>query len=304
MRRGAGGKAMSDTKVGWIGIGVMGRSMCGHLQKAGHPVSLYTRTREKAVELLAGGASWCATPAEVARRSDVIFTMVGFPSDVEQVYLADDGILSGLRAGSIVCDMTTSEPSLAVKIYKEALGRSAASLDAPVSGGDVGAREAKLAIMVGGDKHAFDAVFPLFQKMGETIALMGGAGAGQHTKMANQIVISGNMIGMVEALLYTHKAGLGLDAMIDIVGKGAASSFSLNNLGRRIAKGDFNPGFYIKHFVKDMGIALQEARRMNLALPGLALVNQFYLSAQALGLENMGTQGLYKVLAKMNAFNN
>jgi 3-hydroxyisobutyrate dehydrogenase len=292
---------MSETKVGWIGIGVMGRSMCGHLQKAGYPVSVYTRTREKAVELLAGGASWCETPGGVARRSDVIFTMVGFPSDVEQVYLAEDGIIAGLRAGSIACDMTTSEPSLAVRIYNEARARSAASLDAPVSGGDVGAREAKLAIMVGGDTRAFDAVLPLFQKMGETIALMGGAGAGQHTKMANQIVISGNMIGMVEALLYTHKAGLGLDAMIDIVGKGAASSFSLNNLGRRIAKGDFNPGFYIKHFVKDMGIALQEARRMNLALPGLALVNQFYLSAQALGLENLGTQGLYKVLANMNA---
>ena len=289
------------TKIGWIGIGVMGRSMCGHLQKAGHPVSLYTRTREKAADLLAGGAAWCATPAEVARQSDVIFTMVGFPSDVEQVYLAEDGILAGLHEGSMVCDMTTSEPSLAVRIYNEARAKSAASLDAPVSGGDVGAREAKLAIMVGGDKHAFDAVLPIFQKMGETIALMGSAGAGQHTKMANQIVISGNMIGMVEALLYTHKAGLGLDAMIDIVGKGAASSFSLNNLGRRIARGDFNPGFFIKHFVKDMGIALQEARRMNLALPGLALVNQFYVSAQALGFENLGTQGLYKVLAKMNA---
>lgn len=292
---------MSDTKVGWIGIGVMGRSMCGHLLKAGHPVSLFTRTREKAAELLAGGASWCKTPGEVARRSDVIFTMVGFPSDVEQIYMADDGILAGVRAGSIVCDMTTSEPSLAVKIYQEARTRSAASLDAPVSGGDVGAREGKLAIMVGGDTPAFDAVLPLFQKMGETIALMGGPGSGQHTKMANQIVIAGNMIGMVESLLYTHKAGLGLDAMIDIVGKGAASSFSLNNLGRRIAKGDFNPGFYIKHFVKDMGIALQEARRMNLSLPGLALVNQFYISAQALGLENLGTQGLYKVLATMNA---
>jgi len=290
----------SMTRIGWIGIGVMGRSMCGHLQKAGYPVSLYTRTREKAVELLAGGATWCATPAEVAQRSDVIFTMVGFPSDVEQVYLAEDGILAGLREGSMVCDMTTSEPSLAVRIYNAARSRSAAALDAPVSGGDVGAREAKLAIMVGGDKQAFDAALPLFRKMGETVALMGGAGAGQHTKMANQIVISGNMIGMVEALLYTHKAGLGLDAMIDIVGKGAASSFSLNNLGRRIAKGDFNPGFFIKHFVKDMGIALQEARRMNLALPGLALVNQFYVSAQALGFENLGTQGLYKVLARMN----
>jgi 3-hydroxyisobutyrate dehydrogenase len=278
----------------------MGRSMCGHLLKAGYPVSLFTRTREKAAELLAGGASWCATPGEVARRSDVIFTMVGFPSDVEQVYLADDGILAGLRAGSILCDMTTSEPSLAVKIYEKGRARSAASLDAPVSGGDVGAREAKVAIMAGGDKQAFDAVLPLLQKMGQTIALMGGPGAGQHTKMANQIVIAGNMIGMVEALLYTHKAGLGLDAMIDIVGKGAASSFSLNNLGRRIAKGDFDPGFYIKHFVKDMGIALEEARRMKLALPGLSLVNQLYISALALGLDNLGTQGLYKVVAAMN----
>ncbi len=184
--------------------------------------------------------------------------------------------------------------------HHEALAKKVASLDAPVSGGDVGAREARLAIMVGGDRETFDRVMPLFQKMGETISLMGGPGAGQHTKMANQIVISGNMIGMVEALLYTHKAGLGMEAMIDIVGKGAASSWSLNNLGRRIARADFNPGFYIKHFVKDMGIALQEARAMKLALPGLALVNQFYVSAQAQGLENLGTQGLYRVLAAMN----
>jgi 3-hydroxyisobutyrate dehydrogenase len=291
---------MMDRRVGWIGIGVMGRSMCGHLMSAGYPVSLFTRTREKAAELLTRGAVWCATPGEVARRSEIIFTMVGFPSDVEQVFLGDDGVLSGARPGSVVCDMTTSEPSLAARIYQDARARSVASLDAPVSGGDVGAREAKLAIMVGGDRETFNAVLPLFQKMGETIALMGGPGAGQHTKMANQIVIAGNMIGMVEALLYTHKVGLGLDAMIDIVGKGAASSFSLNNLGRRIAKADFNPGFYIKHFVKDMGIALQEARRMNLSLPGLSLVSQFYLSAQALGFENLGTQGLYKVLATMN----
>jgi 3-hydroxyisobutyrate dehydrogenase len=291
---------MAQTRVGWIGIGVMGRSMCGHLLKAGHQVSLFTRTREKAADLLSAGASWCDTPAGVARESDVVFTMVGFPSDVEQVYLGKDGILSQARAGSVVCDMTTSEPSLAVRIHREAGLRKAASLDAPVSGGDVGAREAKLAIMVGGDRETFEKVMPLFQKMGETISLMGGPGAGQHTKMANQIVITGNMIGMVEALLYTHKAGLGMEAMIDIVGKGAASSWSLNNLGRRIARSDFNPGFYIKHFVKDMGIALQEARRMSLSLPGLALVNQFYLSAQALGWEELGTQGLYKVLAAMN----
>jgi 3-hydroxyisobutyrate dehydrogenase len=286
--------------VGWIGIGVMGRSMCGHLLRAGHAVALTTRTREKAADLLGAGASWCATPREVALRSDVVFTMVGFPVEVEDVYLGSDGVLSGARPGSVVCDMSTSEPSLAVRIHAEARAKSVAALDAPVSGGDVGAREAKLAIMAGGDRAAFEKVLPLFQKMGETIALMGGPGAGQHTKMANQICIASTMIGTVEALLYTAKAGLGLDAMIDIVGKGAAASWSLNNLGRRIVKGDFAPGFYIKHFIKDMGIALKEAARMRLSLPGLSLVHQFYLAAQAQGLESLGTQGLYKVLAGMN----
>jgi len=291
---------MANAKVGWIGTGVMGRSMCGHLLRAGHPVAVFTRSRDKAADLLAAGATWQGCPREVAARSDIVFTMVGFPADVEQVYFGPEGILAGAKSGALLCDMTTSEPSLAVRIHAEAAKKGTASIDAPVSGGDVGAREAKLAIMAGGDKQAFEAILPLFQKMGETIALMGGPGAGQHTKMANQIVITGNMIGMVEALLYTQKAGLGLDAMIDIVGKGAAASWSLNNLGRRIARGDFNPGFYIKHFVKDMGIALEEARRMKLALPGLALVNQLYISAQALGMENLGTQGLYKVIAAMN----
>jgi len=291
---------MANAKVGWIGTGVMGRSMCGHLLRAGYPVTLFTRSRDKAEALLQAGASWQSSPRGVAERSDIVFTMVGFPSDVEQVYLGADGVLADVRSGATVCDMTTSEPSLAIRIHAEAAKKGVASIDAPVSGGDVGAREAKLAIMAGGEKQAFETVLPLFQKMGETIALMGGPGSGQHTKMANQIVITGNMIGMVEALLYTQKAGLGLDAMIDIVGKGAAASWSLNNLGRRIARGDFNPGFYIKHFVKDMGIALEEARRMKLSLPGLALVNQLYISAQALGMENLGTQGLYKVLAAMN----
>jgi 3-hydroxyisobutyrate dehydrogenase len=291
---------MTEMKVGWVGIGVMGKSMCGHLLKAGYPVWLTTRTKEKAAELLAGGAAWCPTPVEVARHSDIVFCMVGFPKEVEQVYFGDDGILAGARAGSLVCDMSTSEPSTAVRVHKEAAARSVAALDAPVSGGDVGAREARLAIMVGGDKPAFDRALPLFQKMGETIALMGGPGAGQHTKMANQIAIAGTMIGTIEALLYAKTAGLGMDAVIDIVGKGAAASWSLNNLGRRIAKGDFAPGFYIKHFVKDMGIALQEARQMRLALPGLALVNQFYVAAQAQGLEDRGTQALFKVLAAMN----
>jgi len=293
---------MADAKVGWVGIGVMGKSMCGHLLKSGYPVSLTTRTREKASELLAAGAAWCATPKDVAQRSDIVFSMVGFPSEVEEVYFGADGILAGARAGSLVCDMSTSDPSTAIRIHEAARARSVASLDAPVSGGDVGAREARLAIMIGGEKRAFDRALPLFQKMGETIALMGGPGAGQHTKMANQIAIAGTMIGTIESLLYAKTAGLGMDAVIDIIGKGAAASWSLNNLGRRIAKGDFAPGFYIKHFVKDMGIALQESRRMKLSLPGLALVNQFYVAAQGQGLENLGTQGLFKVLAAMSGF--
>lgn len=291
---------MSEQRVGWIGIGVMGRSMCGHLLAAGFPVSLTTRTREKAAELVSSGATWCATPRAVAERSDVIFSMVGFPSEVEEVYLGSDGILAGAGAGALVCDMSTSEPSLAIRIHQSAAARGVASLDAPVSGGDIGAREARLAIMVGGERPAFDRALPLLRKMGETIALMGGPGLGQHTKMANQIAIAGTMIGTVEALLYARKAGLGMDAVIDIIGKGAAASWTLNNLGRRIAREDFAPGFYLKHFIKDMGIALEEARRMRLAMPGLALVNQLYLSAQARGLENLGTQGLFKILETMS----
>jgi 3-hydroxyisobutyrate dehydrogenase len=291
---------MEKRKVGWIGTGVMGKSMCGHILAAGHEVRLYTRTREKAADLLAAGARWCSNPKEVAAGSEVVFTMVGFPSDVEQVYLGGDGILAGAPPRAILCDMSTSEPSLARRIASEASKLSVAALDAPVSGGDVGAREAKLAIMVGGERAAFEETLPLFRLMGETIALMGGPGSGQHTKMANQIIIASSMVGVVESLLYAFRAGLGLDAVIDVIGKGAAASFSLNNLGRRIVKGDFAPGFFIKHFVKDMGIALDEARRMRLALPGLALVNQFYIAAMALGYENLGTQGLYKVLMALN----
>jgi 3-hydroxyisobutyrate dehydrogenase len=286
--------------IGWVGTGVMGRSMSGHLLAAGCTVRVHTRTHEKAADLVAKGATWAATPREAAVGSDVVFSMVGFPSDVEEVTLGRDGILAGAKTGSVVVDMTTSQPSLAVRIHAEAAKKGVAALDAPVSGGDVGAREAKLAIMVGGEQAAFERVLPLFQKMGETIALMGGPGSGQHTKMVNQVLIAGNMIGVVEGLLYAHKAGLDASAVIDVVGKGAAGSWSINNLGRRIVKGDFNPGFFIKHFVKDMGIALEEARRMRLSLPGLALVHQFYVSAQAVGLENLGTQGLYQVLARMN----
>ena len=287
--------------VGWIGTGVMGRSMCLHvMNKSGLKARVYNRTREKARDLLEAGAVWCGSPREVAEGSDCVFTIVGYPADVEEVVLGEKGALAGARAGSVIVEMTTSEPTLAQRIHAEAKRKSVDALDAPVSGGDVGARNAKLAIMVGGERPVYERVLPLLRHMGENIAWFGGPGAGQHTKMVNQIAIAGNMIGVVECLLYAHTSGLDQAAVIDVIGKGAAGSWSINNLGRRIVKGDFNPGFFIKHFVKDMGIALDEARRMKLGLPGLALVHQFYVSAQAVGLENLGTQGLYQVLARMN----
>lgn len=291
---------MTNQRIGWIGTGVMGASMCGHLLAAGHRLTVFNRTREKAENLLGKGAVWADTPRAVAQNSDIVFTMVGFPDDVREVMLRDDGVLAGAKSGDTVVDMTTSSPDLARTIHRECAAKGLTALDAPVSGGDVGAREATLAIMVGGDRTVFQAVTPLFEILGKTIALMGGPGAGQHTKMANQILIAGTMIGVVESLIYTHRAGLDVHKVIDVIGKGAASSWSINNLGRRIADNDFTPGFYIKHFVKDMGIALEEARRTRLSLPGLALVNQFYVSAMAMGWEDLGTQGLYRVLDTMN----
>jgi len=289
-----------NEKVGWIGTGVMGLSMCSHLIRGGYQVWIYTRTKEKAQLLLDLGAQWCATPQEVASNVDVVFSIVGYPQDVEEIYLGSNGVLQGAKKGLIMVDMTTSEPSLARKIYDVAKKSEVDSLDAPVSGGDIGAKNHTLAIMVGGEKAVYDKIMPFFKLMGENIAYMGPEGAGQHTKMANQITIANNMIGVVESLLYATKAGLNLDEMINIIGTGAAASWSLNNLGRRIVKGNFDPGFYIKHFVKDMGIALAEAKRMNLTLPGLALVHQFYIAAMAMGFENLGTQGLYKVIGKLN----
>ena len=291
---------MAQQKIGWIGTGVMGASMCGHILKAGYTVAVHNRTKAKADDLVKNGAQWCDTPKEVAEQSDMIFSIVGYPTDVEEIYFGEKGILGGAKEGSIIVDMTTSEPTLAEKIYAEAGKKRISALDAPVSGGDVGAKEARLAIMVGGDKKTFDTVQPLFDIMGKNIAYMGEAGAGQHTKMSNQIHIATTMIGVIEALLYAYKAGLDMEEVIAVVGKGAAMSWSINNYGPRIAKGDFNPGFFIKHFVKDMGIALKEAERMRLSLPGLALAHQFYLSAMSMGLENMGTQALYKVFEKMN----
>ena len=291
---------MTSQRIGWIGTGVMGASMCGHLLTAGYGLTVYSRTREKARTLIEKGVAWADTPKAVAQNSDIVFSMVGFPEDVREVILGDAGVVAGATSGDTVVDMTTSSPDLARTIHRECATRGVKALDAPVSGGDVGAREATLAIMVGGEPPVFDAVKPLFDILGKTIALMGGPGTGQHTKMTNQILIAGTMIGVVESLLYAQRAGMDAHHVIDVIGQGAASSWCINNLGRRIADGDFDPGFYIKHFVKDMGIALDEARHMRLSLPGLSLVHQFYVAAMAMGLENLGTQGLFQVLAAMN----
>ena len=290
-----------STNIGWVGTGVMGAPMAGHLQAAGHKLFVYNRTAAKAQVLVDAGAVLCESPREVARQSEFVFSIVGYPVDVESTYLSTDGILAGAKAGSVVIDMTTSEPALAKRIFKVAGRQGVDVLDAPVSGGDIGARNAALAIMVGGEQSVFDRVKPLFQCMGKNIAYMGPAGAGQNTKMSNQILIAGTMIGTVESLLYAHRSGLNPEEVIAVIGSGAASSWSINNLGPRIVKGDFDPGFYIKHFVKDMGIALAEAKAMRLALPGLALVNQFYQAAIAQGLEDLGTQGLYKVLERLSS---
>jgi 3-hydroxyisobutyrate dehydrogenase len=291
---------MDIKTIGWIGTGVMGKSMCSHLIDAGYRVNVHNRTKDAAAALIEKGAAWCATSREVAEGTDIVFSIVGYPEDVREVLLGETGVLSQSPQCSVIVDMTTSEPRLAQEIYEKAEEKGVSSLDAPVSGGDIGAREGKLAIMVGGDKEAYGTVVPLFEILGQNIAYMGGPGAGQHTKMSNQILIASTMIGVVEALLYACKAGLDINEVIDVIGKGAASSWSINNLGRRIAGDDFDPGFFIKHFVKDMGIALEEAKCMKLALPGLALAHQFYVAAMSLGYENLGTQGLYKVFDAMN----
>jgi 3-hydroxyisobutyrate dehydrogenase len=288
-------------KIGWIGTGIMGVSMAGHLQFAGHDLFLYNRTRDKAKPLIDRGGHWCPAPAAVAADAEVVFTMVGMPSDVEETYLGPQGILSAEPQCRIVVDMTTSEPALARRIAKTAVKKGIFSLDAPVSGGDVGARNATLAIMVGGDRKIYDEVLPMLQHLGKTIAWMGGPGAGQHTKMCNQILIAGTIIGVCESLLYAEKAGIDMQAVIDIIGKGAAGSWSINTLGPRIAQGDFRPGFYVEHFIKDMGIALREAAAMGLALPGLALVHQLYVAVKAQGHGKSGIQALMLALRQLNS---
>ncbi|RLB23834.1 MAG: NAD(P)-dependent oxidoreductase [Deltaproteobacteria bacterium] len=287
-------------KIGWIGTGIMGGPMAGHLQAAGHELYIFTRTRDKAELLLKNGAHWCKSPAEVADNSEIVFTMVAFPADVEEVYLGENGIFSIEGSCRILVDMTTSRPILAQTISRTAEKRGIDSLDAPVSGGDIGARNATLAVMVGGKKAVFDTVLPLFQLMGKTISYMGGSGAGQHTKMCNQILVAGTMIGVCESLLYADKAGLDQQAVIDIIGKGAASCWSINNLGPRIVSGNYEPGFVVEHFIKDMAIALQEADGIGLSLPGLALAHKLYLEVQAQGHGRLGTHALMLALKALN----
>jgi 3-hydroxyisobutyrate dehydrogenase len=288
------------TRIGWIGLGVMGRSMCGLLIDKGFSATVFTRTRSTADSVLAKGATWADSPKAVAQESDVVFSIVGFPKDVREVLLGQQGALAGSKAGNVLVDMTTSEPSLAVEIHEAAKAKGVASVDAPVSGGDVGAKEARLSIMIGGDEDVIEALRPCWEAMGKTIVRQGGPGAGQHTKMVNQTLIASGMIAVCEGLLYAYKAGLDLETVMQSVASGAAGSWSLSNLGPRIIANNFDPGFFVEHFMKDMGIALAEARRMNLALPGLALAYQLYTAVTAQGGERNGTQALTLALAKLS----
>lgn len=292
--------APGKVRLGWIGTGVMGSSMCSHLLERGYQVTVFNRTRSRAEGLLGRGARWADSPREVAEQSDVVFTIVGYPHDVRQVVLGPDGTLAGSKPGNILVDMTTSDPSLAVEIAERAGQKGVHSIDAPVSGGDVGAREARLSIMIGGDPQVAESLMPLFEAMGKTIVYQGGPGAGQHTKMVNQVLIATNMIGVCEALLYAYRAGLDLKTVMQSVTPGAAGSWSLSNLGPRIIDGNFAPGFYVEHFIKDMGIALTEAKRMGLALPGLALAHQLYVALAAQGHARDGTHALELVLARLS----
>lgn len=281
-------------KISFIGTGVMGSSIVKHLLKADYSVTLYTRTKQKADPLLEQGAKWAPTVQEAVEGADIIFTMVGLPSDVEEIYFKEDGILANGVAQQIVVDMTTSSPALAIKIEEAARAKGMSSLDAPVSGGDVGAQNGTLSIMCGGSEEVFEQVKPILSLFGSQIVLQGPSGSGQHTKMSNQLAIATNMIGVCEALVYAEKAGLNPERVLQSISPGAAGSWSLSNLGPRMLAGDFAPGFYTKHFLKDLRIALDEANSMGLELPGLQLASGFYEDLVAKGYGDKGTQVLYK----------
>lgn len=285
---------MALKKIGFIGTGVMGASIVKHLLTAGHEVTVYTRTKSKADALVEQGAKWAHTPAAAAKDQQVVFTMVGYPKDVEEVYCGTNGIFSAVQPGTIVVDMTTSEPTLAKKLFEQATEVGVHSLDAPVSGGDIGAQNGTLSLMVGGDKTVFEQMKPIFEVFGQNIVYQGVAGSGQHTKMCNQIAIASGMIGVCEAMAYGLNAGLTMEEVLRSITAGAASSWSLTNLAPRMLKGDLDPGFYIKHIIKDMKIALDEAQRMNLQLPGLSLAKSMYDKLLAEGYGENGTQALIK----------
>ncbi len=292
--------APGKTRLGWIGTGVMGVSMCGHLLARGFSATVYNRTRSKAQPLLDKGARWADSPRAVAEQADVVFSIVGYPADVREVILGEQGALAGSKAGTVLVDMTTSDPSLAVEIAKRASAKGVHSVDAPVSGGDIGAREARLSIMIGGEKEVVAALQPCFEAMGKTIIHQGGPGAGQHTKLTNQILIATNMIGVCEALLYAYKAGLDLNTVMQSVSPGAAGSWSLTNLGPRMINNNFDPGFFVEHFIKDMGLALAESKRMGLSMPGLALAQQLYIALQSQGHGRAGTHALLLALSSLS----
>lgn len=284
------------TRIGWIGTGVMGSSMCGHLLTAGYRVTVHSRTRSKAQPLLDRGAQWAESPRAVAAESDVLFTMVGFPQDVRTVYFSETGILPGAQLGSVLVDMTTTDPALSREIAERATAKGLSAIDAPVSGGDVGARHATLSIMVGGDRKVVQAVMPLFELLGKKIVHQGGPGTGQQAKLCNQIVIAGTMVGVCESLLYGYKAGLDLNRMLESIRGGAAACWTLDNLAPKILQRNFDPGFFVEHIIKDMGLALEESKRMGLVLPSLTLVHQLYQTVQTLGHGRSGTHALILAL--------
>jgi len=284
---------MAVKTIGFVGTGVMGKGMIRNLMKAGFALQVYNRTKSKADDLVSEGAVWKSSPEEAAEGADAVITMVGYPKDVASVYF-DNGIIDHAEKGAYLIDMTTSSPQLAEKIYKAAAEKGLHALDAPVSGGDVGAKNGTLSIMIGGDSKDAETLAPVFQAMGQKIVYQGKAGSGQHTKMANQIAIASNMIGVAEALAYAKHAGLDTDTVMESIETGAAGSWSLTNLGRRMLKGDFEPGFYIKHLIKDERIALESAEAMGMDAPGLVLSKKIYDELAEQGEENSGTQAIYK----------
>ena len=290
---------MKNKTIGWIGTGIMGNPMVKHLLNAGYKVNIHNRTKEKAANLIDMGCAWYDTPAALAADSDLVVTIIGFPKDVEDCYFGAQGIFAGLKPGSFLIDMTTTKPSLAGRIAAHAEKAGCSFVDAPVSGGQVGAVNGTLSIMMGGKKETVDAVIPLFEAFGKNMVYQGAAGAGQHAKMCNQVVIAGTMIGVCEGLIYGYKAGLNPDDLLASITKGAAGCWTLDVLAPRIVKSDYAPGFSVDNFVKDLSIALEEAEAMRLSLPGLAMVKQLYLSLQAMGRGGNGTQALYLVLERL-----